>query len=526
MSTKILITDPISDSGLENLKDAGFEILYKPNSSEDEIHTLVSDVQGWIIRSGTKINESLINDANKLQIIGRAGVGVDNIDINAATANGVIVMNVPDGNTISAAEHTMAMILSLSRNIQLGHLGLMNGEWNRHKLVGSELQNKILGVVGLGKIGREVIKRALSYDMKIISFDPYVTQDQFDSKEVTLVDIEELTVKSDYITIHVPINDSTRNLFDYDRIKKMKKSSRIINVARGGIINEKDLSKALNEENIAGAAIDVFVEEPINNDNPLLKSKNILLTPHLGASTLEAKEGVSISICQQMIDYFIDAKMTNALNIPISDSSLMKKMLPFYNLAEKMGRMAYQLSDSPIKNVEINCFGHAEDSKSICLIFLKGLLSKITDSRINMINADVISVERGINYSHSFKTDKISYLNLIHCKVITENNIVEISGSVFSENHLRIVNIMGFDIDLNPDGTMLFIKNNDVPGVVGKIGTMLGEMNINIAGYLLSRIEGNDFAYAVIKVDSRVDEKSIKKIGDFSEIIEITQLII
>ena len=526
MSIKILITDPISESGVENLKDAGFEVLYKPDSSEDEIHTLINDIQGWIIRSGTKINDSLIKDANKLQIIGRAGVGVDNIDVDSATANGVIVMNVPDGNTISAAEHTMAMILSLSRNIQLGHLGLMNGEWNRHKLVGSELQNKTLGVVGLGKIGREVIKRALAYDMKVISFDPYVTQDQFDSKEVKLVSIDELTENSDYITIHVPINDSTRNLFDYRRIKKMKKNSRIINVARGGIINEEDLSQALNDEIIAGAAIDVFVKEPIDKENPLLQSKNILLTPHLGASTVEAKEGVSLSVCQQMIDYFIDEKMSNAINIPIADSSLMKKMLPFYNLSEKMGKMAYQLTDSPIKNVEINCFGQAEDSKSICLIFLKGLLSKITDSRINMINSGVISVERGINYSHSFKADKISYLNLIHCKVITENNTIEISGSVFSESHLRIVNIMGFDIDLDPLGIMLFIKNNDVPGVVGKIGTMLGEMNINIAGYLLSRIKGNDFAYAVIKVDSRIDNKSIEKISNLPEIIEIIQLII
>ena len=225
-----------------------------------------------------------------------------------------------------------------------------------------------------------------------------------------------------------------------------------------------------------------------------------------------------------MIDYFKDDKMSNALNIPIADSSLMKKMLPFYNLSEKMGKMIYQLSSSPIKSVEVCCYGDAEDSKSICLIFLKGLLSEITDSRINMINADLISSERGINYSHSYKTDKVSYLNLIHCKVITENNTIDLSGSVFSESHLRIVNIMGFDIDLEPSGNMLFIKNNDVPGVVGKIGTILGKMNINIAGYLLSRIEGNDFAYAVIKVDSKVNSESIQKINDFSEIIDIIQL--
>ena len=526
MSLKILITDPISKAGIDMLRDAGMEVICKPDKTNDEIQSILSDVHGWIIRSGTKINKQFILEANKLQIIGRAGVGTDNIDVESATSKGIIVMNVPDGNTISAAEHTMAMLLSLSRNIQLGHMGLVNGEWNRHKLTGSELKSKILGVVGLGKIGREVIKRALSYDMKIIGYDPYVNQDHFDQEDIKVVDLDYLTQQSDYISIHVPMNDSTKNLFNYERLSNMKSTARIINVARGGIINEEDLSKALNNKIISGAAIDVFVNEPINKDHVFLDTKNILLTPHLGASTFEAKEGVSLSICKQIIDYFDSEKLTNAINIPIADTSIMKRMLPYYNLSEKMGVMASQLTDSPIKDVEIVCYGDADDSKSISLTFMKGLLSKITDNRVNMVNANIIARERGINFKHSYNSKDISYVNLIECKIKTENDFVELSGSVFSKNHLRVVNIMGFDIDLNPKGVMLFIKNKDVPGVVGKIGTVLGSLNINIAGYLLSRVESNDFAYAVIKLDLEIDKNVVNTLNDLEEIINIKQLIL
>jgi len=526
MQIKLLITDPISELGLDKLKDIGYDVLYRPDSSEDEIHSLLHDIDGWIIRSGTKITKDFIQDANRLQIIGRAGVGTDNIDILEATSKGVIVMNVPDGNTISAAEHTMAMILSLSRNIQLGHMGMIKGKWNRHNLTGTELQNKILGVVGLGKIGKEVINRAKSYNMRIYGYDPYISQDQFDEKEVKIVTLDELTEMSDYITIHVPINESTKNLFNYARLTKMKKTSRIINVARGGIINENDLALALNEELISGAAIDVFVNEPIDEENPLLKAKNILLTPHLGASTFEAKEGVSISICNQIINYFEEGKLSNALNLPISDHSVMKRMLPYYKLTEKMGMLVSQMMNSPVKNVKITCFGDAEDSKSISLIFMKGLLSNITDNRVNMINANIITNERGINFSHSYNNENTSYMNLIKCVITSEKNNIEISGSIFSDNHMRIVNVMGYDIDLDPSGNMLFIKNKDVPGVVGKIGTLLGELNVNIAGYLLCRIKNNNFAFSVIKLDAELNNQIINKIAGIDELIEINQVVL
>ena len=524
MSIKVLITDPISDKGLELLKENNIEIIYEPDLSAEELLKVSVNVDGWIIRSGTKISKENIVNSRKLQIIGRAGVGVDNIDIDTATSKGIIVMNVPDGNTVSAAEHTVAMMLSLSRNIQLGHLSLSSGNWDRHKLTGSELQNKVLGVVGLGKIGREVIKRALSFDMKILGYDPYVSQELFDPKEVEVVSLDDLTKKSDYITLHVPLNQATKDLFNLDRLKMMKSSARIINVARGGILNEEDVAYALNNDIISGAAIDVFVSEPLDKSSSLLKTKNILHTPHLGASTYEAKEGVSLAICKQIIGYFIEEKLTNALNIPLVDASLIKKMTPFYNLSEKIGSMISQMVDSPIKNVEVICYGEATDSKSITLLLMKGLLSNVTDNRINMVNADIVAKERGLNFSHSYSSSETPFLNLIKCIVHTDKKEIDISGSIYFKNHLRIVNIMGFDIDLDPEGPMLFIKNKDVPGVIGKIGTILGNCNVNIAGYLLSRIEESDFAYAVIKLDEIINDKVLEEINSIKDIIEIKQI--
>lgn len=524
MSIKVLVTDPISDKGLKLLKESKIEVLYEPDLDPNKYNYMSSDVDGWIIRSGTNISKDNILNSKKLQIIGRAGVGVDNIDIDSATSNGIVVMNVPDGNTVSAAEHTIAMMLSLSRNISSGHSSLSSGLWDRHKLTGSEVQGKTLGVVGLGKIGREVIQRALSFNMKILGFDPYVNQELFDPKEVEIVSLDELTMQSDYITLHIPKNKATQNLFNVDRLKMMKKTSRIINVARGGIINEDDLADALNSEIISGAAIDVFEKEPLDNDSKLLKAKNILLTPHLGASTYEAKEGVSLSICKQIIDYFNDNKLTNALNIPVVDSTVIKKMAPFYSLAEKIGLMISQLANSPIKNIEVKCYGDARDSKSISLLFIKGLLSSITDNRINMVNADIVAKERGISFSHSYNSEEMPFLNLITCSISTSSEEIQVSGSIYFENHPRIVNIMGFDIDLNPDGYMLFIKNKDVPGVIGKIGSILGDLNVNIAGYLLSRIEKSDYAYAVIKLDELVKEDVLNQISVIDEIIDIKQL--
>ena len=341
-----------------------------------------------------------------------------------------------------------------------------------------------------------------------------------------VVALDEIVSSSDYITLHVPINDKTRNLFDAEQISKMKKTSKIINVARGGIINEKDLAEALQNDIISGAALDVFVKEPLDVNSQLLKSKNILLTPHLGASTYEAKEGVSLGICKQIVEYFSNGKLINALNIPIADSSVMKEMLPFYKLSEKIGSIISQLSSSVINEVEIVCYGGAYDSKSIALSMLKSILSGMIDQRVNMINADVVAKERNIKFSHTYSNDETKFLSLIKCIVKTKDETLNISGSVLDENHIRIVNIMGFDIDLNPRGPMLFIVNKDIPGVIGNIGSLLGMHNINIAEYLLGRLDSGDIAYGVIKLDSKIDDDILSSLYDLDEITSVKQILI
>lgn len=521
---KVLVSDPVSDLGLEILKEAGIDTVYLPKSKSEDIKENLSDIDGWIVRSGTKVTRDLIEKAKKLQVIGRAGVGVDNIDIHSATLHGIVVMNTPDGNTVSAAEHSMAMMSALARNIQIGHSDLIAGKWNRHALVGSELRGKILGIVGLGRIGREVAKRALSYDMKVLGFDPYVNKDIFDQENMKLVDLDQLTKESDFISLHVPLLDSTRNLFDNKRLKLMKSSARIINVARGGLINEKELAEALNNDIIAGAAIDVFETEPLVNDHPLLTVKNILLTPHLGASTAEAKEGVSRGICQQVVDYLIREKLTNALNMPVSDLSLLKKLAPNLYLAEILGKIQIQLTTGAIKSVNVECFGPIEDTKTISLSLIKGLLENISGSRINFINAHAVAEERGIKISHTHNSDHVSFSNLIITHVESESGTIEVAGSVFGDSHSRIVDIMGYEVDVRPEGNMLFMKNKDVPGVIGKVGTLLGAADVNIGEYLLSRTSQNDTAYAVVKLDSELDDKLLDSLSNLDEIIDIRQL--
>ena len=315
---KILFTDPLHNEGIRLLKNANFEVIDGTNASIEKKISLSSNVDAWLIRSGTTINKKAIDRAQNLKIIGRAGVGVDNIDIEYATKRGIVVTNTPDVNTTSACEHTIALMLTLSRNISLGDQSIKIGNWNRDELIGTELRSKTIGIIGMGKIGRELMKRCLSFDMKILAYDPYVNKALIESKNVDLVSLDELFSNSDFISTHVPLNDNTRDLINKESFSLMKSNVRIINVARGGIINEQDLADALKKNKIAGAAIDVFSKEPIETNNPLINAPNVILTPHLGASTEEAKKGVSTAICKQVIDYLLNDKISNALNFPIT----------------------------------------------------------------------------------------------------------------------------------------------------------------------------------------------------------------
>ena len=520
---KVIVSDPISDDGLKILRNNNIEVIDANQHNIDENFEHIKTADGWIIRSGTTLDSKIIEKAVNLSVIGRAGVGVDNIDISAATRRGIVVMNTPDANTISAAEHTMALILALSRNVSSGHYGLSQGEWNRHLLVGSELHGKTIGIVGLGKIGREVMKRSKAFNMQILGYDPFIPDDFFREDELEICDLEYLIKNSDYITLHIPLTNDTKNLFDYDILVKMKKEARIINVARGGIINEADLSKVLKEKKISGAALDVFVSEPLDKNSPLLFSPNIILTPHLGASTREAKEGVSISICNQVKNFLINEELDNAINIPFKNFAHLKEMAPFLQLSELLGGIHSQVSDGPIKKVAINCYGSINDTKPIGLSFLRSLLQNRVPERVNYINADALAKELGMEVSFNFSTSDSNYSNLISAVVSSDKEVL-IEGSVFDDSLPRLVNIFGYKMEVNPNGTLLFVQNDDVPGVIGKVGTLLGDNKINIAAYLLSREKNKNLAFAVIRLDDSIEPEIIDMLNSIKELKFVYQI--
>ena len=522
---KILITDPLTKSGLEVFDKYDANIVYIPKASEEQKNKAAKDADAWIIRSGTEISANAIASAKNLRVIGRAGVGIDNINLAEATRRGVVVLNTPDVNTISAAEHTLGLMLSISRNIHLGHLSLLNGNWNRHELVGSELRNKSVGIVGLGRIGREVISRCLSFKMKVLGYDPFVNQEMFDKEKTIITDLKTLVQSSDYISIHVPFNNDTKNLFNYKLLNQMKKSAFLINVARGGIINEVDLASIIKEKKISGAAIDVFKTEPIEKENPLLNLEGVLLSPHLGASTQEAKEGVSVAICKQVCDYLQNNTLTNAVNTPIPNLNKLKEITPFLNLSELIGNLQNQLvATNSIKKVNIQCQGEIKDIKLILLSFLKGLLKPYVPERINYINAEAIAKELGIEIIINYSNIETSYKNLISINTFTEQNNIRIDGSVFDDLKPRLVNIMDFKTEVQPRGTMLLIENTDVPGVIGNVGTLLGKLKINISAYLLNRTKKSKNAFSIIRIDGDLSNDNIQSLSEIPEIMSIKQV--
>ncbi|MDP6966612.1 MAG: phosphoglycerate dehydrogenase [Candidatus Marinimicrobia bacterium] len=520
---KVLVTDPISDGGKAILSEAKIQLVDLADGSSSEIEEVLPEVAGWIIRSGTTVTADNLDRASNLKVIGRAGVGIDNIDLNAATLNGVVVMNTPAANTFSAAEHTIALILSLARNVHKGYSSLSQGKWERQKLVGTELKGKTLGVVGLGKIGSEVIRRLHAFGMKIVGYDPFIKADNYELDYVEFLDIDELSKVSDIITLHVPKTDSTADLFNMARFKTMKSSAMIVNCARGGVIDEADLKVALDKEMIAGAAVDVFENEPPQK-SPLIDAKNILFTPHLGASTYEAKEGVSRMICEQVRDFLLDGSIANAINIPISDISLLQTMRPFISLAEKLGLMHQQLATSPADRIVVETHGALQDTRLITLAFLKGFLEMMHGSGVNFVNASAVAESHGIDVQEIYGHGSGDYSNIISTEVFANDHSLKIKGSLFSEKHARITYFDGFHLDTNPEGNLLIVYNNDVPGVIGKVGTFLGRKRVNIANYQLGRKSKSRLAMGIIRLDEPLDDTSIKQLEQIEEIIKVQQI--
>ena len=519
---KVLVSDKLAPEGLEILKKGKtIQVDVNTGLSPEQLKKVIRNYDGLIVRSGTKVTKEIILAAKKLKIIGRAGVGLDNVDVEAASRKGIVVMNAPGGNTISTAEHTLSMILALSRNIPQAHLSLKEKRWDRKKFMGSEIYGKTLGIIGLGRIGAAVAKRAMSFEMKVIAFDPYLSLDKVKALKIEPVSLKELLKHSDYITVHTPLTGDTKHLISDKEIAAMKRGVRIINCARGGIIDERALIKGLTSGKIAGCALDVFENEPPLN-SPLLGLDNVVITPHLGASTEEAQVNVAIDIAKQMCDGLKGKGMRNAVNVPAFTPELTQIIQPYITLAEKIGSLQSQLADGHITRLKIEYRGDigTYDMTPITVACVKGLLKTYMGETVNYVNACVLAKERGIAIEET-KTERAeNFANLISVEVKTEKEELTVWGTVFAKTDLRIVRINKCYVEAHPAGYMLMIKNRDLPGVVGEIGTILGQNKINIAAMSFGREKSGGRAVSILNIDSVVPAKLLEQIKSSKNIFD------
>lgn len=520
---KLLVSDSLSREGLEVLqREKGLEVDVKTGLSPQELRKVIKDYDGLIVRSATKVTGEVIEAGAKLKVIGRAGVGLDNIDVDAATKRGIVVMNAPGANTISTAEHTMTMILALSRNISQADASVRRKEWDRKRFMGIELYEKILGIVGLGRIGSEVAKRALAFGMKVVAYDPFLSPDMAKQQEVELCDLKELLRRSDYISVHTPLTDETRHMISDLQFKKMKDGVRIINCARGGIIDEEALLKAIKSGKVAGAALDVFEKEP-PKDNPLVDLECVVTTPHLGASTEQAQIKVAIDIARQMVDALSNRGIRNAVNMPSVAPEVFKKIQPYIILAERLGSLQIQLIEGHLKKVKIKYCGDviAHELGPITLALIKGLLDPILKETVNYVNAPLIARERGIEVVETKSTAAFDFTTLITVDSETDKMKSSISGTLFGKSDPRIVIIDGYHVDAIPGGYMVIIYNEDKPGVIGRLGTVMGDSNINIASMTFGRRKKGGNAITVLNVDNPVPLKLLEQMKGFDYIQDI-----
>ena len=507
---KILVSDPLAPQGLELFQRApGFDVDVRLELKPAELIGLIGDYQGLVIRSGTKVTSEVVEAAQNLKVIGRAGVGVENVDVEAASKKGIVVMNTPGGNDVTTAEHTISLMMSLARHIPQAVASLKMGKWTREKFMGVELCNKTLGIIGLGNVGRIVAERALGFRMKVIAHDPFVPTESAARLGVEVVSLDEIYERSDFITVHTPMTNETRGLINSNSFAKMKTGVRIINCARGGIVDEEDLIQALQEGKVAGAALDVFVEEPPRPDHPLLMMDQVITTPHLGASTGEAQLNVAIAVAQQMIDFLSRGIIRYAVNVPSVSPELLSILRPYLTLAEKLGSLQVQMLATLPKEVQIEYGGEVTqyDVAPLTLAVLKGILTPMMESSVNYVNAPVVARERGIKVIESKSSRAGDFASSITVRVKTKDKEAEVEGAIFGSNNPRIVRINNFYFEAIPEGYILILHNKDVPGVVGAIGTLLGEKGIKIAGFELGREKVGGMAISLIHVDESIPKK-------------------
>jgi len=514
-NVKVLITEPFEDEGKEILIKEGFQVDEVGKISKEELLNIISPYDVLIVRSGTKVTREVIEKGENLKIIGRAGVGLDNIDIEAATEYGIIVMNAPEGNTISAAEHTIALIFSLARNIPIANQTLKNGKWEKKKFVGTELYGKTLGIIGLGRIGKRVANLAKGIGMKVIGYDPYVIEEEIRELGITMVNFEGVLKQADILTFHLPLTEETYHMISDKEFEIMKDGVMIVNCARGGIIDEEALVRYLKKGKVKGAALDVFEKEPIES-SPLFEFENVIVTPHLGASTKEAQINVACQLATQIVEAINKKIVKNAVNFPSMDEKSLEKLRGYLSLGEKIGIFLRQLFDGEFKNIEITYSGEITnyDLSLLRANILVGLLKD--EKKINAVNALLIMKEKGIKLVEKREKTGVEFTNLITVE-IKNSKSVSVSGTLV-RNEGRIVKIDGFSVEAVPEGVLLVCYNEDKPGIMGHIGTILGQKGINIASMTLGRKEKGGPAITVLNLDQEVDDEVLYKIKEFPAI--------
>jgi D-3-phosphoglycerate dehydrogenase / 2-oxoglutarate reductase len=511
---RVLISDALSPAAVQIFRDRGVAVEFQPElgKDKDRLAQVVGDYDGLAIRSATKVTPKILEQARSLKVIGRAGIGVDNVDIPAATARGVIVMNTPFGNSITTAEHAIAMMFASAREIPQADASTQAGKWEKNRFMGVELTGKTLGVIGCGNIGSIVAERALGLKMRVVAFDPFLSRERALLLGVEKVELDELLRRADVITLHTPLTDKTRNILSAESIARTKKGVRIVNCARGGLVDEQALRAALDSGHVAGAAFDVFTEEPAT-DNPLFGHPHVVCTPHLGAATTEAQENVALQIAEQMSDYLLQGAISNAVNFPSITAEEAPKLRPFIALAERLGSFAGQLTESGLKAVHITYQGDVAHMKvkALTSAAVAGLLRPML-ADINVVSAPSVAKERGIVIEETTREAEGDYDSLITVSVVTERQERAISGTVFADGKPRVVNIKGIGVDAEFAPSMIYVSNEDKPGFIGRFATTLGDAGVNIATFALGRDRPGGSAVALVEVDGAVPGEVLAKI--------------
>ncbi len=518
---KVLVTDGLHEVGVAALRKEGLQVETAPTLTDDELCRRVTGCHGLIVRGATKVTASVLEVGRELVVVGRAGAGVDNIDVEAASQRGVIVMNTPGANTIAVAEHTVGLLLALARKLPQAHSALKEGRWEKERFAGVELYGKVLGILGLGRVGSEVARRTLGLRMQVIAYDPYLTAEAARKLGVELVELDELLARADFISVHTPLTKETRNFVGPGEFARMKDGVRLINCARGGVIDEAALVEAIRSGKVAGAALDVFAQEPLPPDHPLLALEEVVATPHLAASTEEAQAQVALAIAHQIADVLVRGITRSAVNVPSVDAETYEALAPYLTLVEKLGSFLAQLAEGRMRDVRLECAGEVTglNTDILTVTFLKGLLTAILEENVTDVNASYLAKARGIRVTETSTAESEVYASLITAGLVTDKGSWQVAGTLFHKREPRIVRIDGYSLEALPAGWMLVFSNLDVPGVVGRIGTLCGRHQINIAGMQLGRERRGGRAVSVLNLDDPVPEPVLAEIRTMPDIV-------